>query len=56
MLSEHEIGLIQQAFAHSLEVGAPGLSELMRTAIVTSAMRRIRHQLNVPAPKLTPSG
>mgnify|MGYP001611908869 CR=1 FL=1 len=32
---------IEKAFRYAVRTGAPGISEVLRTAIVSSAMRRI---------------
>ena len=53
-MSERELEIIRGAFMHALEVGAPGLSSNMRGIIVANAMRRIRHEFNMPKPTLSP--
>ena len=53
-MDEYGLQIAGGAFEHALKVGAPGLSEEMRRVIVNNATRRIRHQLNMPAPALRP--
>ena len=40
-----DLTIIAGAFVRALEAGAPGLSETTRTAIVNSALVRLRHTL-----------
>jgi hypothetical protein len=51
-MTEYELNCARQAFERALEVGAPGLSEVIRRAILNNATTKLRHQLNVPAKPL----
>lgn len=54
-MTEYELTMARSAFHHALNVGAPGVSEGMRNVIVNNAVLRMRHQLNIPAPRLDTS-
>lgn len=54
-MSEYELDIARRAMERALRAGAPGLSEIMRGAIVSDAVRSIRRQLNLPAPPLPPA-
>ncbi len=45
------LGVARRAMKRALEAGARGLSEIMREAIVSDAIRTIRRELNLPAPR-----
>jgi hypothetical protein len=46
-MTTYELEVVRGAFEHALKVGAPGLSEATRAAIVNNVTIRIYHQLNV---------
>lgn len=52
-MTEFELGIIQGAFDKSMTIGAPGISQTIRRAVIITATTRIRHQLNLPPPPLT---
>lgn len=55
-MNEYDLGIVQQAFDHTLSAGAPGLSETIRRALIAAAVLRIRGQLNLPAPAIEQEG
>lgn len=51
-MTEFELTIARSAFSKALTAGAPGLSEAMRSVVINNAIVRLRHQLNIPAPRL----
>ncbi len=53
-MTAEELDIVRGAFEGALKVGAPGLHEPARNAVMVTAMVRIRHQLKIepsePAP------
>lgn len=54
-MTEFELAIARKAFTHALATGAPGLSDGMRQVVVNNAILRLRHQLNIPAPRIAPA-
>lgn len=52
-MTEYELEIVQRAFDKSMTIGAPGISQTVRRAVIITATTRIRHQLNLPAPPLS---
>jgi hypothetical protein len=56
MMTEHELQIVREVMKEVLAMGTPGLSEVMRNAIVSQTVRTVRHQIAVHhAPKITSS-
>jgi predicted YcjX-like family ATPase len=47
-MTVYELTVVEHALRHALNNGATGLSDAIKTAIITSTSRRLTHELNIP--------
>lgn len=50
-MTQHELEAVGKAIGKALAIGAPGVSDVTRQAIIQHAVLQLRHQFDVPRPK-----